>query len=161
MTTWRDVQEQAGLVRGKRVWQRVRVLGVDGAWVLGWGEKRGVMVAMDLGTGEPVAIGYVDEKDPQKVQRWLAPLFERLGVSMLVTDDRVSYRGMAEQLNLSHQVCQFHVRRWVGRSLHNLKETLHQIWDRHKYSLNLTSGLISSICVKNPIKMSFACPPFC
>ena len=128
MTAWRDVQEQAGLLKPKRIWQSVRVLGVDGAWVQGWGKKRGVMVAVDLGTGDPVAIGYVDEKDPQKVLRWLRPLVKRLGVSVLVTDDLSSYREMAEELGLSHQVCQFHVRRWVGRTLHELQERLPEAW---------------------------------
>lgn len=128
MTAWRDVQEQAGLLRRKRNWQKVRVLGVDGAWVLGWGKKQGVMVAVDLGTGQPVSIGHIDEKDPQKVRRWLEPLVKRLGVSVLVTDDLASYKGMAEQLGLEHQICQFHVRRWVGRTLHELEETLPEDW---------------------------------
>lgn len=128
MTAWRDAQEQASLLRRKRLWGKVRVLGVDGAWVQGWGEKRGVMVAVDLGTGQPVSIGYVDEKDPQKVQRWLAPLVQRLGVSVLVTDDLASYQGLADKLGLEHQICQFHVRRWVGRTLHELKETVPEDW---------------------------------
>ena len=128
MTAWRDVQEQAGLLKQKPIWQPVRVLGVDGAWVLGWGEKRGVIVAVDLGTGQPVAIGYVDEKDPQKVLRWLRPLVRRLGVSVIVSDDLGTYRTVAEKLELEHQVCQFHVRRWVGRALHDLKEQVPEEW---------------------------------
>lgn len=28
------------------------------------------------------------------------------------------------QLGLEHQVCQFHVRRWVGRTLKQLRETV-------------------------------------
>jgi transposase-like protein len=128
MTAWRDVQEQARLLKQRRIWQPVRVLGVDGAWVLGWGEKRGIMVAVDLGTGQPVSIGYIDEKDPRKVLRWLKPIVKRLGVSVIVTDDLSSYRGMAEKLGVEHQVCQFHVRRWVGRTLHELKESLAEEW---------------------------------
>lgn len=128
MTAWRDAQEQAGLLKQKRTWQKVRVLGVDGAWVKGWGETQGVMVAVDLGTGQPVSIGYVDEKDPQKVLRWLTPLVKRLGVSVLVTDDLSTYRSIAEKLGLEHQVCQFHVRRWVGRTLHGLKDILPEEW---------------------------------
>jgi hypothetical protein len=38
---------------------------------LGWGEKHPVLVAADLGDGQPVAVGYVDEHDPQAVQHWL------------------------------------------------------------------------------------------
>jgi hypothetical protein len=106
------------------MWKPVRVLGLDGAYVLGWGEKRAVLVAVDLGAGQPVKVGYVDEADPHAVKRWLEPLVKRLGISVIVTDDLSTYRVVAGQLGLEHQVCQFHVRRWVGRALHDLKQSL-------------------------------------
>jgi transposase len=124
MSAWRDAQERAkGLVQ-RRFWKPVRVLGLDGAYVLGWGKKRAVLVAVDLGEGQPVSIGYVDEADPQAVRRWLEPLVKRLGVSVIVTDDLLTYRSVADQLGLEHQVCQFHVRRWVGRARHELRNSL-------------------------------------
>ena len=43
---------------------------------------------------------------------------------MIVTDDLASYRVVAEKLDVEHQVCQFHVRRWVGRKLRELRETV-------------------------------------
>jgi len=48
--------------------------------------------AYDLGHGQPVAIGQVDESNPQAVGRWLEPLVKRLGVSVIVTDDLASFR---------------------------------------------------------------------
>jgi hypothetical protein len=72
------------------------------------------LIAVDLGSGQPVALGQVDEANPQAVRRFLEPLVQRLGVSVIVTDDLASYRQVAEKLELEHQVCQFHVRRWVG-----------------------------------------------
>ena len=128
MTAWRDVQALAGTLQQTRKWQPVRVLGLDGVYVRGWGATQPVLVAVDLGTGQPVALGQVDEWDPQAVRRWLAPLVKRLGVSVIVTDDLGSYRTVAEKLELEHQVCQFHVRRWVGRTLHGLKETIPKEW---------------------------------
>jgi len=74
MTVWRDAQDQEREIRRRNANKRVRVLGLDGAYVLGWGEKRPVLVAVDLGEGQPVAVGYVDEHDPQAVRRWLEPL---------------------------------------------------------------------------------------
>lgn len=50
-----------------------------GAYPLGWGEKQPGLVAVDLGSGEPVALGYVDEKDPQAVHRFLEPLVKQWG----------------------------------------------------------------------------------
>ena len=128
MSAWRDVQGAAQQHRAGRHWKGVRILGLDGAYVLGWGEKRPVLVAVDLGESEPVTIGYINEHDPQAVKRWLEPLVKRLGVSVIVTDDLWVYRQVADDLNLTHQICQFHVRRWVGRELHRLKEEIPEVW---------------------------------
>jgi hypothetical protein len=35
---------------------------------------------------------------------------------------------VAEKLEVEHQVCQFHVRRWVGRALYELRETVPKEW---------------------------------
>lgn len=128
MTAWRDEQAWGKQLQRQRLNKPVRVLGLDGAYVDGWGDTQPVLVAVDLGTEQPVAVGYVNEKDPQAVRRWLAPLVQQLGVSVIVTDDLFSYRTVAEKLNLEHQVCQFHVRRWVGKALHDLHQSLPPEW---------------------------------
>ena len=128
MTVWRDAQEHEKKLRRHNQWKPVRVLGLDGAYVLGWGEKRPVLVAVDLGSGQPVAVGFVNEYDPQAVQRWLEPLVQRLGISVIVTDDLAAYKVVVRRLNLAHQICQFHVRRWVGRALKGLENKLPRDW---------------------------------
>jgi len=128
MSAWRDVQKRARRLELQCYWQAVRVLGVDGAYVRGWGKTQPVLVAVDMGTGQPVRLGYADEKDPQAVRRFVEPLMQRLGVSVIVSDDLASYKQVAEELQLEHQICQFHVRRWVGRTLHELKESLPLDW---------------------------------
>lgn len=128
MSVWRDLQEQADLLKKRRQWQGVRVLGVDGAYPLLKGKKVATLIALDLGTGQPVAVGQVDEANPEAVKRFLEPLIQRLGVSVIVTDDLNSYRKVAGKLGVEQQVCQFHVRRWVGLALHELKQTLPQEW---------------------------------
>jgi transposase-like protein len=128
MTAWRDAQEEAEQLRRSRMWKAVRVLGLDGGYVSGWGEQRPVLVAVDLGAGKPVAIAYLDEHNPHTVRRWLEPLVKRLGVSVIVTDDLASYKVVAGKLDLEHQICQFHVRRWVGRTLHDLQGSVPKEW---------------------------------
>jgi transposase-like protein len=128
MSIWRDVQAQAEQVRCSKQWGKIRVLGVDGAYVRGWGDTQPVLVAVDMGTGQPVALGYLDEKDPLAVQKFLEPLVQRLGVSVIVTDDLASYKVVARKLDLEQQVCQFHMRRWVGRALHDLRASLSEEW---------------------------------
>ena len=87
-----------------------------------------MLVAIDIGERQPVAIGYVDEYKPAAVRRFLEPLVKRLGVSVIVTDDLVHYKTVAHKLDLEHQICQFHVRRWVGRTLKELHTTLPPPW---------------------------------
>jgi hypothetical protein len=128
MSVWRDVQAEAGERKKDNQKKRVRVLGVDGAYVLGWGEKQPVLVGVDMGDGQVVSLGYVDEYDLHAVRRWLEGLVKNLGVSVIVTDDLVTYRRVAETLNLGHQVCQFHVRRWVSKTLKELRETVPKGW---------------------------------
>jgi transposase-like protein len=128
MSAWRDVQQRAAQMENERRWKKVRVLGVDGAYVRGWGKTQPVLVTVDMGNGQPVTLGYVDEKDPKAVRKFLEPLVQRLGISVIVTDDLASYKQVAEELQLEHQVCQFHVRRWVGLALHELKEKMPTEW---------------------------------
>ena len=128
MSIWRDVQQRAEGLAREHHWKPVRVLGLDGATVRGWGKNQPVLIAVDMGTGEPVTIGYVDEKDPRAVKKFLEPLMQRLGVSVIVTDDLSSYKQVAEALQLEHQICQFHVRRWVGLAVHELKQSLSPEW---------------------------------
>jgi len=128
MSVWRDLQEQADLQRKRRQWFQTRVLGVDGAYVGCQGKVQPVLVAVDLGRGEPVAIGYLDEREPRAVLRFLRPLVQRLGVSVVVTDDLASFGSVTQKLGVEHQVCQFHVRRWVGRTIRELSETVPKDW---------------------------------
>jgi transposase-like protein len=128
MSVWRDLQEQAELMEKRQHWKPVRVLGLDGVYPLVKGKKRAVLIAVDLGDGRPVAIGQVDEANPQAVRRFLEPIVQRLGVSVIVTDDLNTFRTVAEKLGLEQQVCQFHLRRWVGRMVRELRGSLPPEW---------------------------------
>ena len=49
-------------------------------------------------------------------------------MSVIVSDDLITFHRVTEKLGVEHQVCQFHVRRWVGRTLHELRETVPKDW---------------------------------
>jgi len=124
MSAWRDLQEAGGAIRRKLEWKSARVVGVDGAWVNG----KGIMVAVDMGDGELLALAEVDEKDKSAVAAWLKVLKQKHKIGAIVTDDLSTYKELADELELGHQVCQFHVRRWVGRALKKLAEELPEEW---------------------------------
>ena len=128
MSVWRVAQEEALKLRSAIIWQPVRVLGLDGAYVRGRGETQTVLVTIDLGNGKPITVGYVNEYEPQSVRKWLEPLVQRLGVSVTVSDDLHSYWIVVQQLDLEHQVCQFYVRQQVVRTLRQLHKKVPEEW---------------------------------
>jgi len=124
MSGWRDVQEAGKQIRRRLKWKAARVVGVDGAWING----KGIMVAVDLGDGELLSIAEIDEKEKAGLQAWLKILKQKHNIGAIVTDDLATYKEIVEELGLGHQVCQFHVRRWVGRALKNLEEEISPEW---------------------------------
>jgi hypothetical protein len=102
----------------------VRVLGIDGLYPLGKGRQQAVLIAVDLGNGQPGAIGHVNEYNPWAIRHFLEPLIQRQGAGAIVSDDLITYHRVTEKFGVEHQVCQFHVRRWVGRTLHQPRDTM-------------------------------------
>jgi hypothetical protein len=82
------------------------------------------MVAVDLGDGELLTIAEIDEKEKSAVAAWLKRLMQQHKIGAIVTDDLATYKEIAQELELGHQICQFHVRRWVGQALRKLEEEL-------------------------------------
>ena len=124
MSGWRSVQREGKQIRQKLKWKSARIVGVDGAWVAG----KGIMVAVDLGDGKLLAIAKIDEKEKVAVTAWLKTLKQKHEIGAIVTDDLASYKEIAQELELGHQVCQFHVRRWVGKALKDLQTELPPGW---------------------------------
>lgn len=124
MSSWRDVQEAGKQIRRRLKWKSARVVGVDGAWI----NSKGVMVAVDLGDGELLSIAEIDEKEKVNLQAWLKILKQTHNIGAIVTDDLATYKEIVAELELGHQVCQLHVRRWVGRALKKLEEELPPEW---------------------------------
>ncbi len=51
-------------------------------------ENDPVVVAVDLGNGQPVKVGYVEEMDPQAACRQLQPLAQHLGVKINIVEEK-------------------------------------------------------------------------
>lgn len=122
-SVWCDVQALASQLRA-RLPRQVRVLGVDGCYPKVKGQEQPTLIVVDLGTGQPLALGAIDEQDWRAVKQWLEPLVQAWGVEVLVTDDLKEFGVLAHQLKLEHQVCHFHVLRWVWRALADLRKQL-------------------------------------
>jgi transposase-like protein len=128
MSVWRDVQTLAEAWKLPPPPTGVRVLGVDGFYASIKGQDSGMMVAVDMGSGQPVALACIDEKDRPALFTWLEALQEQLGVVVMVSDDFNPYFVAAQRLGLEHQICRFHYLRWVKRLLNTLQKALDEQW---------------------------------
>lgn len=120
---WNDVQALAARLK-RQMPKQVRVLGVDGVYPKVKGQEQPTLIAVDLGSGQPLALGAVHEKDWRAVVAFLEPLIQELGVEVIVSDDLRELAFAAERLKLSHQVCHFHLLRWLWHALEKLRKQL-------------------------------------
>jgi hypothetical protein len=128
MSVWRDVQDLAAVRTLAPPPQGARVLGVDGFYAAIKGQDTGMMVAADMGTGQPVDLARINEKDRPALFAWLEMLKDELGVEVLVSDDFDPDFVAVERLGLAHQLCRFHTLRWIKRLLNNLRKELAEAW---------------------------------
>ena len=130
MSSWRDVQEAGELAKGaaeRRVRGRVSVAGADETMLRMKGEKVVAGFVMDAASGRVVGIDLLVEQDSKGFMDWLSGYVQELGVSALVSDDLSTYKPVAEELGLDHQICLAHVRKNVSRRLDEIEG-----WDWYK-----------------------------
>ena len=128
MTVWRDAQTIVTSLKPDLSRRKVRVLGVDGFYTRLKGKPLGVTLAVDLGSGQTIALAQIDESDTHAVTEWLQPLVEQLGVEVIVTDDLAALGVAVERVNCKRQICRFHALRWIGRTLRELRSQLDEDW---------------------------------
>ena len=130
MSSWRDVQEAGvGAMRalGRRVRERVEVVGADETMLKLKGEKVVAGFVVDADSGRLVGIDLLMEQDSAGFLDWLSEYVAELGVKAIVSDDLSTYKPVVEELGLEHQICLAHVRKNVSRRLKEIEG-----WEWHK-----------------------------
>jgi hypothetical protein len=128
MSVWRDVQKQAAALRQSQPRPAMRVLGVDGVYGRVAGQPHAATLAVDPGNGRLISLAAIDEHAVAQVVAWLKPWVAELGIEVLVTDDLVEYAQVAEHLGVQHQVCHFHLIRWVERAFRDWGGEIETEW---------------------------------
>jgi hypothetical protein len=119
-TIYRNVQEAGHKVRRvRRAWlsrgQRVRVIGADTTKVKCKGESISVGVVVDDLTGIELTIDILEDETAETQLAWIREIAEAVGAEVLVSDDADALKTVADELELSHQVCRVHVTKNVLR----------------------------------------------
>jgi transposase-like protein len=104
----RQQQRQVVLHGGQRA-----VIGSDGTYVKVKGQGVGVQIVVDDGTGELLGLEIIVSESSEAVLEVVRAVAEQVAAEVLVSDDLDTYKGVADELGLEHQICRSHVKRNV------------------------------------------------
>jgi len=100
-------------------------IGSDGTYVRVKGEKVGIQVVVDDQTGDLLGLDIMVSEGAEEVKELLREVAEQVEAEVLVSDDLDSYKAVADELGLDHQICRSHVKRNVEDLAEKLRKQLH------------------------------------
>lgn len=137
-TVYRNVQaagfasRQQGRSGGKRA-----VLGSDGTYVKVKGVQVGIQVVVDDANQELWGLELlVSENSPEMVET-LRQIAQAVGAEVLVSDDLDSYKEVADEWGLDHQICRKHVK-------DNVDQMVNELFDHLPLVEPIPEGVMSS-----------------
>jgi len=77
-------------------------------------------------TGLVLTVEELSGEDAPTLQDWMAPIAERVGAELLVTDDADGFKTVAEELGLEQPVCKSHVKRNTEELMAGLQSAITQ-----------------------------------
>jgi len=113
----RDRLRAGALLQRRGAAGQLRVMGADETVVRVRGKTTLLGFLVDAESGETIGVDLLVQQDSLAFKRWLESYAERLGVEVLVTDDLNTYKPVVAELDLDHQICLAHVRKWVASRL--------------------------------------------
>ena len=78
-------------------------------------------LTVDGTRGLVLTVDGLDGEDAETLEEWIAPIAAKVGAELLVTDDADSFKKVADNQGLKHQVCKSHVKRNTDALIENLK----------------------------------------
>jgi transposase-like protein len=114
-TVYENVQE-AGFTSRQRQrgdvaeGERRLVIGSDGTYVKVKGQEVGVQVVVDDQDSDLLGLEIVASENAEEVLAVVREVADQVGAEALVSDDLDTYKGVADTLDLEHQICRHHVK---------------------------------------------------
>jgi transposase-like protein len=117
---------------------RTPALGGDVTSVKCKGEWLPLGLAVDDTTGLVLTVDRLTAEDAGTLKEWLEPIAQAVEAELLVTDDADSFKTVADELGLEHQVCKSHVKRNTETLIKNLEPLVKSDEDGSLAALGLT-----------------------
>lgn len=109
-------QQKSGVKRGG---QRA-VIGADGTFLKVKGVQVGIEVVVDDETGELLGLDITASESADEIEPFIREIAEQVAAEVLVSDDFNSYKNIADNAELAHQICQSHIIRNVDKVVESI-----------------------------------------
>lgn len=128
-TVYENVQEAGVVARARQsadvVWGGSRpVIGSDATYVKVKGAEVAVQVVVDDRDGDLLSLEIVSSEHAEEVKKMIQDVAQKVRAEVLVSDDLDTYKRVADETGLDHQICRNHVRRNVDELTEKLREQL-------------------------------------
>jgi transposase-like protein len=141
-TVYANVQE-AGLASRQR--QKADVaqggkraaIGSDGTYLKVKGQQVGVQVVVDDQDSDLLGLEIISAESSEEVVKLVRAVAEQVDAEVLVSDDLDTYKRVADDLALDHQICRSHVKR-------NTDELVQALGEQLKRGEPKPEGIVSS-----------------
>jgi len=104
--------------------KRCAVIGSDGTYVKVKGEAVAVQVVVDDRDSDLLALEIISSENTAEVLALVREVAQQVQADVLVSDDLDTYKQVADELDLEHQICRSHVKRNVDDLAAELREQL-------------------------------------
>jgi transposase-like protein len=82
-TVWREGQEISKQLNGKTIQNHKQRYAIDKKYIHEASSKLGIVISIDIGFGEHIILGTLDEHNPARVQSWLEPLTKDTNIEIM------------------------------------------------------------------------------
>jgi transposase-like protein len=126
-TVYENVQEAGEASRRRQRRDRVgggkrAAVGADATYVKVKGEQVGIEVIVDDESGDLLGIAIIVSENAEDVLEVVREVVAQVEAEVLISDDLDTYKNVADELGMDHQVCRSHVKRNVDELADSLRE---------------------------------------
>jgi transposase-like protein len=133
-TTVYDNVQAAGIVARKHQKTRLKrggqraIIGADGTFLKVKGVQVGIEVVVDDETDELLGLDITASESAEEIEPFIREIAAQVDAEILISDDFDTYKNIADNADLKHQICQSHIIRNVDKVVESIGKPTRMIY---------------------------------
>ena len=104
------------------------IIGADGTFLKVKGQQVGIEVVVDDETGELLGLDITASESAEEIEPFIREIAAQVEAEILVSDDFDTYKNIADNADLKHQICQSHIIRNVDKIVESIGKPTRMIY---------------------------------